>query len=245
MTDIVLVPGMWLGAWAWEAVTEPLRAAGHRVHPVTLTGVAERAGEPGAAAADLDTHTDELVELLIEKDLRDVLLVGHSYGGFPVTAAADRLPERIARVVYVDSGPVPDGVAQFDLNEPDEQARLRATLVGGGALLPPPPWDPEQDPVLQAGLAEPALTWLRERSTPHPFGSATQPIRRPADPPVVPTTLIACLFPLAQVRAMIDSGHPFFAGLAGADLRALPTGHWPMFSEPERLAELLAELASS
>jgi pimeloyl-ACP methyl ester carboxylesterase len=244
MTDIVLVPGMWLGAWAWEAVTDRLRTAGHRVHPVTLTGVAERAGEPGAATADLDTHTDDLVRMITANDLRDVLLVGHSYGGLPVTAAADRLPERIARVVYVDSGPVPDGVAQFDLNEPDEQARLRTTLVGDGTLLPPPPWDPERDPVLQAGLAEPALTLLRERSTPHPFGSATQPLRRPADPPAVPTTLVACLFPLDQVRAMIDGGHPFFAGLAGADLRALPTGHWPMFSEPERLAALLAELAT-
>lgn len=245
MTNIVLVPGMWLGAWAWEAVTGPLRAAGHEVHPVTLTGVAERAGEPGAAAADLDTHTEDLVRLLTTNDLRDVLLVGHSYGGFPVTAAADRLPDRIARVVYVDSGPVPDGVAQFDFNEPEEQVRLRA-LVGDGTLLPPPPWDPAQDPASLASLAgldEPALARLRERSTPHPFGSATQPLRRPADPPAVPTTMVACLLPLDQVRAMIDAGNPFFAGLAGADLRALPTGHWPMFSEPKRLAELLAELA--
>ncbi|MGI5215841.1 alpha/beta fold hydrolase [Plantactinospora sp. CA-290183] len=82
---------------------------------------------------------------------------------------------------------------------------------------------------------------LRSRATGQPLRTATDPVRHLPAPPV-PTALIACTFPVEMVREMIDQGNPFFAGLAGADLYALPTGHWPMFSEPERLAELLARI---
>jgi pimeloyl-ACP methyl ester carboxylesterase len=221
-------------------VAGQLRAAGHEVHPVTLTGVAERAAE-ASPEVDLDTHTEELVRFIANRDLREVVLVAHSYGGFPVTAAAQRLPGRIAQVIYVDSGPVPDGVSQFGMQPPEEQRRLGALVAGG--LLPPPAWDPATEPYLD-GLDAAALALLRERSTPHPFGSMTQPIRR-TGPLGTPLALVSCLFPVDQVRKMIEAGHPFFTELAGARLRELPTGHWPMFSEPERLAGLLAELAAS
>lgn len=102
MASIVLVPGAWLGAWAWDAVAEQLREAGHDVHPVTLTGLAERAGE-ATPAVNLDTHTDDLVALIKGRDLREVVLVAHSYGGFPATVAADRVPDRIARVVLPEA----------------------------------------------------------------------------------------------------------------------------------------------
>lgn len=238
MATFVLAPGAWLGGWAWDTVTATLRAAGHEVHPVTLTGLA---GTGDGADADLDTHTDDLVRLLTERDLREVVLVAHSYAGLPASAATVRVPDRIARLVYVDSGPLPDGTSQFDLNPPEEQERLR-TLVDHG-MLPPPPWDPAADPNL-AGLDQAALAWLRERSVPHPFASLTQPFRLPGRLSV-PVTLVACVFPLDQVRAMIEAGHPFFAGVRGADLRALPTGHWPMFSEPHKLAALLTEVAAT
>jgi pimeloyl-ACP methyl ester carboxylesterase len=241
MADIVLVPGAWLGAWAWEAVTGPLRGHGHAVYPVTLTGVAERAAQAGPEV-NLDTHVDDLARLLAERELREAVLVAHSYGGFPVTAVAQRLPDRIARVIYVDSGAMPDGATQLGMMEPAEQSRLRAT-VGDDGLLPPPAWDPHREPLLD-GLDEAALALLRKRSTAHPFGSWTQPIRRTGRLSV-PLALISCSFPLDQVRAMIGTGHPFFAELADAELRELPTGHWPMFSEPRRLADLLAALATA
>jgi pimeloyl-ACP methyl ester carboxylesterase len=240
MARFVLVPGAWLGAWAWEAVSEQLRAAGHEVHAVTLTGVGERAAEAGPAV-DLDTHTEELVRFIADRDLREVVLVAHSYGGFPVTAAAERLPERLAKVVYVDSGPPPDGASQLGMQEPSEQQRIRG-LVGEDATQPPPAWDPQTEPYLD-GLDAAALALLRERATPHPFGSVTQPIRRTGRL-AVPIALITCIFPLDQVRQMTAAGHPFFAELAGAQLRELPTGHWPMFSEPKRLAALLAEITA-
>src|SRR3954464_14085130 len=104
MTTYVLVPGMWIGAWAWRSVTERLRAGGHDVYPMTLTGVADRRHLGGA---DLDVHTTDITALIEVEDLTEVVLVGHSYGGYPVTAAADRIPGRIRHVVYVDSGPMP------------------------------------------------------------------------------------------------------------------------------------------
>lgn len=240
MSNFVLVPGFWLGAWAWREVAAALRAAGHDVHAVTLTGLAERAGE-ASADVNLDTHTADVVRLLDREDLRDVVLVGHSGGGLPVTQAADRVPGRIARVVYVESGPLPDGVSQFDTNEPAEQERLR-TLIGDAQLLPPPRWDPATDPGNLAGLDEAMLAELRERATPQPLGTAMQPIRRSGGQPV-PTALVACTFPLDLVRSLIEQGHPYFAQLRGADLYALPTGHWPMLSEPERLAAILDQIA--
>jgi pimeloyl-ACP methyl ester carboxylesterase len=237
MTSIVLVPGAWLGAWAWDAVGEQLRGDGHDVHPVTLTGLAERAGEAGPEV-NLDTHADDLVGLIADRDLREVVLVAHSYGGFPATIAAERVPDRIARVIYVDSGPLPAGTSQLGMREDAEQL---AASVGRDGLVPPPAWDPGREPFLD-GLDQAALATLRARSTPHPFASFAQPIHRTGRL-AMPLALVTCSFPLDQVRAMIAAGHPYFAELASSEVRELPTSHWPMFSEPKRLAALLSELA--
>ncbi|MFC7549832.1 alpha/beta fold hydrolase [Plantactinospora sp. GCM10030261] len=239
MTTFVLVPGFWLGAWAWQDVTDALRTAGHEAHPLTLTGVADRA-DLATPEVGLDTHTADIVRHLEDADLRDVVLVGHSGGGMPVTQAADRIPERISRVVYVDSGALPDGTAQFDTYPPEEQRRLR-TLIGDGHLLPPPDWNPADDPESLAGLDGSALRLLRERATPHPLRAATDPVRLTGGRPV-PTTLIACTFPVPVVEQLIAEGHPFFATMAGAHLVGLPTGHWPMLSEPRALADALTRL---
>jgi pimeloyl-ACP methyl ester carboxylesterase len=239
MSTYVLVPGFWLGAWAWRDVTAALRAAGHDVYPLTLTGLAERS-HLATPDVGLDTHTTDIVRLLEVEDLRDVVLVGHSGGGMPVSQAADRVPDRVARVVYVDSGPLPDGTSQFDTNEPAEQERLLA-LIGSGHLLPPRAWEPADDPVNLAGLDAGALGLLRARATAQPLRTATDPVRRTGGRPV-PTALIACTFPLDVVRGMVEQGHPYFALLAGADLFELPTGHWPMLSEPKRLADLLGRI---
>ncbi|MFD0823481.1 alpha/beta fold hydrolase, partial [Micromonospora zhanjiangensis] len=162
MATFVLVPGFWLGAWAWREVTAGLRAHGHEVHPLTLTGVADRAHLAGPEVG-LKTHTEDIVRVVETEELRDVVLVGHSGGGMPVAQVADRIPDRLARVVYLDSGPLPDGTAQFDVNPPEEQDRLRG-LIGAGHLLPPPAWDPAADPRNLAGLDADTLALLRRRA---------------------------------------------------------------------------------
>ncbi|HEU0238697.1 MAG TPA: alpha/beta fold hydrolase [Micromonosporaceae bacterium] len=241
MTAFVLVPGAWLGAWAWRDVTELLARAGHDVFPVTLTGLAERAAEADRST-NLDTHVADITRVLDDNDLSDAVLVAHSYAGAPVTAAADRRRERVAAVVYVDSGPVPDGVAQADFNPPEARAatdRLVAT-AGDGWLVPPIAFEPADDPATLAGLDDASLAALRDGATPHPYATMTQPLNLTGEGDTIPRTLIACTIPLDGVRGMIESGNPFFAGLADATLLALPTGHWPMFSEPDALAEMLA-----
>jgi pimeloyl-ACP methyl ester carboxylesterase len=233
MSTYILVPGMWIGAWAWHEVTRTLRAGGHDVYPLTLTGVADRSHLLGPGI-DLDTHTDDIIRLAEVEDLRDIILVGHSYGGMPVSAAALRLRERIKKVVYVDSGPLPEGTTQLSMSGEDSPAKIE------GDAVPARSWDPQADPVLLAGLDETALELLRTRSTPHPLASVAQPLGPHATSTDLPTTLVACTFPMDQIGQMMAAGHPFFAGLTEARIIALPTGHWPMLSEPKALADALS-----
>jgi pimeloyl-ACP methyl ester carboxylesterase len=232
MTTYVLVSGLWLGGWAWHDVTATLRGAGHEVFPLTLTGVADRSHLLGPDV-DLDTHTEDIVRLVETEDLRDVVLVGHSYGGMPVSAAALRLRERITRVVYVDSGPLPVGTTQQSMSGEEDD--------GDGAAVPPREWDAGADPVLLAGLDEAALALLRARATPHPRASVTQPLGARATSRELPTTLVACTFPPDRIKEMMAAGHPFFSGLTEAEVVSLPTGHWPMLSEPAALAGILEQ----
>ena len=99
------------------------------------------------------------------------------------------------------------------------------------------------DPVNLAGLADEQLAVLRSRGTPQPFGTVTQPLERPDPRPAVPACVIATTFTPEQGRALAESGNPVFAEMTGIELHHLPTGHWPMFSRPAELADLLARLA--
>ncbi|MEV7600846.1 alpha/beta fold hydrolase [Kitasatospora sp. NPDC089797] len=243
MSTFVLVPGFWLGAWAWDEVAAPLRAAGHGVHPVSLPGLAERAGEQGDFG--LEEQIADLAGRLVREDLWDVVLVAHSGACAPVGGVADRLPERIRRVVHLDSGPMADGTSVSDLWPPDFRAEADATAVDG--RLPAPSWE-----YLAAhgssteGLDGAALERIGARLTPQPVGSYRDRLRLTGAGAALPQALVSCSLPLEQVRAMIAAGHPWFAGMAGPgwELRELPTGHWPMFSRPADTAAVLAELAA-
>ena len=244
MTTFVLVPGMWLGGWVWRWVTTRLRTAGHEAYPVTLSGLGERA-HPAAPTVDLETHIADVVNVLRFEQIVDAVLVAHSYAGVPARGVADRVPERLSRVVYVDSGPLPDGMSQFDTNPPEARPLIEQQVAerGHGYLLPSPTWEPAEDPVNLAGLTDDDLALLRRLSVGHPFGSATAPLRltRAEQPP---STLLTCTFPEDHVRSMVTAEHPFFAGVQrdNLDIRSLPTGHWPMLSEPSALAELLIDI---
>ena len=108
MTTYVLVPGAWLGGWAWQPVTDQLRDHGHEVHAVTLTGLGDRSGL-ATPQVDLDTYISDVAGLIEAERLDDVVLVGHSYAGHVVTGVADRIPGRIALLAYLDAGPSPTG----------------------------------------------------------------------------------------------------------------------------------------
>ncbi|MBV6702652.1 alpha/beta fold hydrolase [Kitasatospora aureofaciens] len=243
MSTFVLVPGFWLGAWAWDEVAAPLRAAGHTVYAVSLPGLAERASEKGDFG--LEDHIADLAALLVREDLHDVVLVAHSGACAPVGGVADRMPERIRRVVYLDSGPMIDGGSLYDLWQPDYREAADASVVDG--RLPMPSWaDIAAHGASIEGLDEAALARIRTRFTPHPAGAYRDRLRLTGAGAGLPQALVSCSFPLSQVHAMIEAGHPWFAGLDGPNwaLRELPTGHWPMFSRPADTAAVLVELAA-
>ncbi len=247
MTTFVLVPGFWLGGWAWRDVALPLQAAGHEVHAVTLTGLAERAhlGGPGT---DAEAHVDDVVAVLEAGDLHDVVLAGHSGAGPVVAAAAERVRGRVARLVYVDSGPLPDGMAPLDLNPPDVRARIKEQIAARGGWYPLPSWaDLEEGGDSTAGIDDDARERMARLASPHPGAAVAGSVRRGVPDSSLPKDLVACTFTAAQVQELVASGFPAFTELASPEwsVHELPTGHWPMFSRPADLAALLAGLAGS
>jgi pimeloyl-ACP methyl ester carboxylesterase len=247
MANFVLVPGFWLGGWAWQRVAKPLRAAGHEVYPVTLTGLGERV-HLASPQVDLDTHICDVVNVIEYEDLHEVVLVGHSGGGSVVTGVSDRIPERLSQLVYLDSGPLSDGMAWIETNPPErrEYVERRTAEQGEGWRYPLPPW--EEIGAGLDGLGKQDLLRFRSRATDQPARALTQTIRlsNPARHDL-PKTLISCSFPLEQVKEMIANGHPFFTELNSPqwNFYELPTGHWPMFSRPADTAALLDEVARS
>lgn len=249
MANIVLVPGFWLGGWAWADVAAPLRAAGHTVHTPTLTGLGERV-HLGGPQTDLATHITDIVNLLVFEQLTDVILVGHSYAGSNVTiSVADRVPERIARLVYVDTAPLPEGMSQADFLGPEQREHNQqlVTAQGDGWRLPVPTFEALGPPPIIAGLGEAEWARMSERATPQPWGAAIAPNRlsNPARN-AIPALGILCTFTEADVRGMAASGSPVFAEISGPQwtFTELPTGHWPMFSKPAELAAIIGEVAA-
>jgi pimeloyl-ACP methyl ester carboxylesterase len=250
---IVLVPGACLGGWAWKEVAADLRSRGHEVHPVTLTGLGERV-HLARPEVDLETHIADVVNLLDYEDLADAMLVGHSYSGTVVTAVADRRSARIAKVVYVDTSPLPDGTAIADVQsaEQRERQRLEVERNGDGWRWPVP-----DEPTLRsgaygsaAGLEQAHLRLIAERGTPQPYATFTSPVHlNGAWPEGVRRAVIFGAdggMSVEGVRELIGQDDPRAAVFAGVDweLHELPTGHWAMFSEPGPLSELLHQLAT-
>jgi pimeloyl-ACP methyl ester carboxylesterase len=245
MTTYVLVGGAWIGAWAWKDVATRLRARGHEVYPLSMTGLGDRK-HLASRSVDLETHIADVVSTFESEDLHDVVLVAHSYGMMPVTGAADRIPERIGRLVYVDSGPIPGGMAFIDPYS-DAQRALVERLVaeqGDGWRFPLPSWDDLRS-VMGAsleGISEEQLALFRARAVPHPMGTYRQVLQRPSAPAIpLPKLGVLCSFSEAEIRQLIASGHPWGQGMAGPEWQfvELKTSHWPMFSEPAALTEIL------
>ncbi|MEU3303654.1 alpha/beta fold hydrolase [Streptomyces sp. NPDC006678] len=230
MANFVLVAGAWLGAWAWDEVVPELRAAGHAGHPLTLSGLAEKQGAP----AGQQTHVQGIVEEVERRDLRDVVLVGHSYAGIPVGQAAERIGERLARVVFVDSNVPADGES-FVSAWPDGRAMVEASIDKNGGF-----WAPLTAAEFEGqGLTDEQIARIVGGSTPHPGATLTEPavLARPLGE--LPATYIKCL---------LDGDEPspdVVALLRGESWRLveMDTGHWPMFSQPRRLAQILLEAA--
>jgi pimeloyl-ACP methyl ester carboxylesterase len=227
--DIILVPGFWLDASSWAEVTPPLVAAGHTVHPLTLPGL-ESVDAPRAGIG-LQTHIDAVVAKIDSLEA-PVVLVGHSGGGAIIHGAADARPDRVARAVYVDSGPLGEGGVIND------------ELPADGDDIPLPPWELFEDEDL-TDLTDDLRAMFRSRAIPQPRAVAQDRQHlRDERRFNVPATVIACEFPTSMLTRMIAEGNPFVAELSrvrDVDYVDLPTGHWPQFTRPAELgAAILA-----
>ena len=225
--DVILVPGFWLDASSWSEVTPPLIDAGHTVHPLTLPGLeapdAERSG------IGLSDHISAVVETVDGID-GQVILVGHSGGGAIIHGVVDARPDRVARAIYVDSGPLGEGGVIND------------ELPAEGDEIPLPPWEGFEEEDL-VDLNDDLRAMFRARAIPQPKGVAydRQHLhdQRRYD---VPATVIACEFPSSLLKEWMDAGHPYVEELArirDVDLMDLPTGHWPQFTKPAELGKAI------
>jgi pimeloyl-ACP methyl ester carboxylesterase len=250
---LVLVPGACLGGWAWRDVAARLRSAGHDVYAVTLSGLGERV-HLARPDVDLDTHVADVVGVLDYEDLHDAVLVGHSYAGVVVTGAADRRPERLGAVVYLDCSPLPNGMSIADVQSPEQRELQRAAVErdGEGWRWPVP----DRATLAQglfgstAGLEDRHFAAIEQRGTPQPYATFTTPLRLAhARPPGVRRAAIFCTdggFSVAAIRALLEQGDPRAALFADPDweLGELATGHWAMFSAPDQVADALLQLAA-
>lgn len=234
---IVLVHGAWAGAWCWRRVLAPLRAAGHEVHAVTLTGVGDRA-HLLAPAVTLGTHVNDVVNLITAEELRDAVLVGHSYGGIVITGAADALqrdaPGTLRQLVYVDAVvPLPGDSWSSGHSAETVAARVAAAQAAGGVAIPPP------DPAA-FGLHGEDRDWVLRRQTPQPLAVYREPLHFDA-------ARLAAL-----PRAFVDCTRPALPTIAPARQRVrsqpgwqvveMATGHDPMISEPAAFVGVLRAL---
>jgi pimeloyl-ACP methyl ester carboxylesterase len=227
---IVLVPGFWLGAWAWDEVATALRADGHDVTALTLPGL--ESPDTDRSTITMSDHVDAICEAVKAAEAPVVLAV-HSGTGFAGYAASDRVPEQIAAMVYVDSAP---GIGA-----------MNAGFDGIDMPLPPPKELAEEENL--DGLSEEQLETFRQRAIPQPGGvlregaDLTNDTRRD-----IPSTIICTGFPSEKVKEAVEQGYAWLGGIT--ELRDitwvdLPTSHWPMWSRPQELADIIGDVAKA
>jgi pimeloyl-ACP methyl ester carboxylesterase len=228
---IILVPGFWLGAWAWDEVAELLRADGHLVTALTLPGL--ESPDTDRSRITLEDHVDAILDA-VEAAGRPVVLAVHSASGFSGYAASDRVPDRIAAMVYVDTAP---GVGPLDPEFPDVDKPLD--------------WKSVSEEENLTGLTEAQLETFRRRAVPVPGGvlRGSVPLTNDARRDI-PSTFICTGFSAADYQRYARE-EPVMTWLAGipeirnATWIDLATSHWPMWSRPADLAKIIGDIATT
>jgi pimeloyl-ACP methyl ester carboxylesterase len=239
MATYVLVHGGGHGGWCYRKVAERLRKAGHDVLTPTLTGLGERS-HLLSAAVDLDLHIRDVTAVLHYDDLRDVILVGHSYGGMVITGVADRSADRIGRLAYLDAANPVNGQSLLDVAGPIIEATRPAGRVVDGVelvLVPSP------DAGMFYGVNDPEdLAWMAERLTAHPWKCFEQPLELTNESALwaIPQYHIVCTSTLAtRAPQLMD------AARAEGRLWDIDTGHDLMITEPEAVTDALLQIAAT
>jgi pimeloyl-ACP methyl ester carboxylesterase len=225
---IVLVPGFWLGEWAWDEVAEILRADGHEVTALTLPGL--ESVDADRSAVTFGDHVGSICDTVTAAG-RSAVLAVHSGAGATGYAASDRIPERIAAMVYVDSGPA---TAPLD----DSFADVEYPLPSSDDLAAEENLD---------GLSEEQLETFRRRAVPEPGAALREGHEFTNDARLdIPSTAICTGYTSDEYKAALGGGDTWLGGFA--ELRDLtwldlPTSHWPMWSRPQELAQIIGDVA--
>jgi pimeloyl-ACP methyl ester carboxylesterase len=234
VATFVLIHGSWHGSWCWRKVVPLLRQQGHQVYTPTLTGMGERSHLLGPAAG-LDTHIRDVLQVLFYEDLREVILVGHSYGGVLITAAAEEATDRIERLIYLDAFIPRDGDSLFSMRPPsfEEFFRTLAMTQGDGWLIPAlPPKDYGVTDVEDTAWMTPRLSSVLLST----FADSVRLPSRAAES--LPRSYIFCTqygFEAEAERARAE----------GWDYHELETEHDPMVTMPRELTTTLIACAFS
>jgi pimeloyl-ACP methyl ester carboxylesterase len=225
--------GAWGAGWAWKKMHPLMQAAGHRLVTPTCTGLGERA-HLANPSIDLETHIRDILNVIQYEDLREVVLIGHSYGGMVATGVADRARDRIAQLIYLDAFVPEDGQSLLDLNEPARQRMQQQARDGDGWRVPPLPTPPDTDPA--------DLEWLNARRVDMPLKCFEEKIRLPHGAPPVPRSYI-----YATRISPADTFGQFsrrFKNDSGWDYHEIDASHSPAVTAPETLMALLEKIVA-
>ncbi len=222
--------GAWSAGWAWKKMHPLMTARGLRLVTPTCTGLGERV-HLANPSIDLETHIEDLLNVIKYEDLRDIVLVGHSYGGMVATGVADRARDRIAQLIYLDAFVPDDGQSLLDLNEPARARMMELTRAGDGWRVPPNPTPPD--------TPHADLEWLTERRVDMPIkcfetklklsGKLTLPRSYIYATRITPADTFG---PFAR-RAKSEAGWRYYE---------IDASHSPHVTAPEALLELLQEI---
>jgi len=236
VTTFVVAHGAWSSGWAWKKMRPLMRAAGHELWTPSYTGLGERA-HLASPAVDLDTHIRDVLGVLDMEDLREIALIGHSYGGMVATGVADRARARVAQLIYLDAFVPKDGQSVLDLQSAETRERMRALArtAGEGWRLPPNPMPPDTPPADQ--------DWAAPRRLAHPLKAFEQPLSLTSQEPPPPRAYIYCrrfgpgdVFRQFSERAQRESGWRHFE---------LDASHNPHITMPQTLIALLQDIVRS
>jgi len=233
----VLVHGAWHGGWCWRHVADMLTAKGHRVYTPTLTGLAERS-HLLSTSINLDTHIADIVNLFKWEDIAHAVLVGHSYGGWPISGAVENVLPQVASIVYLDAHLPENGQKGIDTSSSQFQEQLREAIAKGEAGRPVPKAEAFR-------IRDPSnAAWVQAKMTPQPTGPAVQPIvLSGARDKVAKKTYIRAVsypqphFDAALAKCKADPTWKTFV------FYAEEAGHDVMVDAPKRLAEILEAVA--
>jgi pimeloyl-ACP methyl ester carboxylesterase len=236
MATYVLVHGAWHGGWCWRRTTDLLRAKGHRVFEPTLSGVGSRVHE-ATPSIGVYPHAADVAGLVEMEEIEDIILVGHSYGGMVITAAAEKIADRVRTIVYLDAFVPKDGESLMTHLPPD-----RALGMVKGAMNEGEGWRvPAPHPNYFGVKSQDDIDWIVRRCTPQPLLTFMQPLRS--------TAAAQGIAKKVYIRA---AGHPgpTFAPFgemakasAGWDYHEVACGHEIMIEMPQELARILMNLA--